>query len=59
MTAPHATHEVMASRTSRWRPSRIETSLPATLAHVPMSPMAVATTVGAIHGLRSPVAVAT
>jgi hypothetical protein len=26
MTAPHATQEVMAKRTSRWRPSRIDTS---------------------------------
>ena len=59
MTAPKATHEVMARRTSRWRPSRIDISLPVTLAHVPMSPMAVATTVGAIHGLRSPVVLAT
>jgi hypothetical protein len=59
MTAPHTTHEVMAMRTSRWRPRRIDTSLPATLAHVPTRPMAVATTVGASHGLRSPVALAT
>ena len=46
MPAAQTTHEVMASRTSRWRPRRIDTSLPATLAHVPISPMAVATTVG-------------
>ena len=49
----------MARRTSRGRPRRIAASFPATLAHVPTSPMVIATAVGPIHGLASPVAAAT
>lgn len=37
----------------------METSFPATLAHVPTNPMVVATTVGPIHAPRSPVAAIT
>ena len=51
--------EPMASRINRWRPSRIDISLPATLAHVPIKPMTVATTVGATHAFGSPDVTAT
>ena len=59
MPAAHTTHAVMARRTSRGRPMRMAASLPATLAHVPTSPMIITTAVGPSQGLRSPVAAAT
>lgn len=59
MPAAQTTDALMARRTSRWRPRRIDTSFPATLAHVPTSPMVIATTAGAIHGRPPPAVVAT
>ena len=59
MPAAQTRAAVMARRTSRWRPRRIDISLPITLAHVPTSPMVIATTAGAIHGRPASVVAAT